>query len=221
MRVLYLRPEGRSVPRLEGIEVLNIDLFSPQCLEYDDSWRVAEGLAFTSVNAVRCFRNFQEVKERKVFAVGPSTAKELQKRGIYASYPEKYTTEALAHLMARSNLHKLASFRSKEASSVMKEILKEFNYIEIYNYKLNLNEKALSEAKSLIEECRVDVVVLTSSSIAKVIANFLKDCHTVITIGPMTSASLNSLRPDIKFIESDQSDLEGTARMILKLRRQN
>ncbi|EHP69317.1 MAG: uroporphyrinogen-III synthase [Metallosphaera yellowstonensis] len=219
MKVLYLRPEGSNVPKLEGVEVINISLFSPRCLQYDDSWRDAEGIAFTSINAVRCFRHFPELRDKKVFAVGPTTARELEKQGIRAIYPKKYTTVNLAYLMAETGLHKLASFRSTEASEKMREILQNFNYIEIYNYTLELNESSLIEARSILKECKVDAVVLTSSSIARAIANFLRDCHTIITIGPMTSASLSSLRPDLEFVESEESDIEGTVKVIVKLRR--
>ncbi|MEM0168652.1 MAG: uroporphyrinogen-III synthase, partial [Metallosphaera sp.] len=87
------------------------------------------------------------------------------------------------------------------------------------NYDLVLNEAKVQDAKKILEECSVQMVVLTSSLIAKTVANFLRDCYKVISIGPMTSATLRSVKPELSFIESDISTIEGTIQEIEKFLR--
>ncbi|QKQ99972.1 uroporphyrinogen-III synthase [Metallosphaera tengchongensis] len=218
MRVLYLRPEGSEEPSLKGIEIINVPLFNVTCIPYDSSLLKGEGIAFTSVNAVRCFKDIGILKFKRIFSIGPSTAKELERIGISSEVPERYTSRDLATLILQSKVRSLTSVRSLRASQEMKHILSSISYTEIYDYDLTENHENMEYAKDLLEDCSVDIVVLTSSLIATTVAKFIKDCHKVITIGPMTSASLKLIRPDLRFIESPVSTIEGTLNLIQELK---
>ncbi|MEL9970232.1 MAG: uroporphyrinogen-III synthase [Metallosphaera sp.] len=218
MRVLYLRPEGSEVPQLDNVDVLNVPLFSPKCIDYSFKSET-EAVGFTSVNSVRCFKDFDKISDLKVFSIGPVTAEELLKHGIRSEYPSKYTSKDLARLVLERRVRHFTSFRSAKASSEMKGILNLISYQEIFNYDLVLNEAKVQDAKKILEECSVQMVVLTSSLIAKTVANFLRDCYKVISIGPMTSATLRSVKPELSFIESDISTIEGTIQEIEKFLR--
>ncbi|WP_290123581.1 uroporphyrinogen-III synthase [Metallosphaera hakonensis] len=151
--------------------------------------------------------------------MGPETAEELVKHGFNPVYPEKHTSRDLALLLLNSGLSSVVAFRSRRASQDMKEILSPLiDYREFYDYDLVLDQSKLSEVKELLQRCEIDVVVLTSSLIAKSVANFIKDCHKVVTIGPMTSTSLRTLRPELKFIESRVSSIKGTIDVLESLR---
>ncbi|BCS92196.1 uroporphyrinogen-III synthase [Metallosphaera javensis (ex Sakai et al. 2022)] len=218
MRVLYLRPEGSSLPEIPGFEVLNVSIFSVKCLEYNDSYLGSEGIAFTSVNAVKCFKDFNRIGNKRIFSIGPGTAEELRKHGFESTYPTRYTSRDLALLILGSGVREVTAFRSLKASDDMGKLLVSISYHEVYNYDLILDNGKLNQVRELLSTCSVDVVVLTSSLIAKSVANFIRDCHRVVTIGPMTSASLKTLRPDLSFIESDESTIEGTVKVMKNLR---
>ncbi|MCH1770977.1 MULTISPECIES: uroporphyrinogen-III synthase [Metallosphaera] len=218
MRVLYLRPEGSSLPELPGFSILNVSIFSVKCLEYDNSYLKSDGVAFTSVNAVRCFKDFDSIRGKSIFSIGPGTAEELRKHGFESTYPERYTSKDLALLILRSGVREVSAFRSLKASDDMRRILVSILYHEVYDYDLILDQEKLNQVKELLTTCSVDVVVLTSSLIAKSVANFIRDCHKVVTIGPMTSTSLKTLRPDLSFTESDESTIDGTVKVLKSLK---
>lgn len=219
MKILFLRPEGTEVPQIPGAEVIHMPIFKPICLDYDsDKIDEYNNLAFTSINAVKCFKDFDKIKNKKVFSIGKATYRALKSKGIESEYPENYDSISLANLILKRNLASLLAIRSKKATDYMRNMLLQHNvkYEEIYDYDLILDENNLKAAIDLLD-CKVDIVVLTSSEIAKAVASHLKDnCYKIITIGPVTTNGLLSLRRDIKFYESKKHDIEGIVELILK-----
>lgn len=215
MRVLFLRPKGSYVPQIEDAEVINIELFEPRCIKYEKpNYAEFDAVIFTSVNSIRCFEDHEEIRDKLIFTVGPSTAKYLSNYSN-VKYPNKYTTMSLAELVLNSGVKSAVAFRSKRANQTMREILKKIKYIEIYNYDLILNYFELEKARNFLQNCKVDIVVLTSSEIAKAVKDFLrKGCYTIISIGPVTSRVLADL--GISFEEAKTHDINGVLEIISK-----
>lgn len=223
MRILFLRPEGSQVPQVPNNEVINIPIFKPQCIKYDskiiDEY---EGIVFTSVNAVKCFKDFDKINDKKIFSIGEVTYKALESIGVKSEFPEEYDSISLANLILKKNLTSVLSIRSKKANKYMKDILTKhkIKYEEIYDYDLILDEQNLRKAIDLLN-CKVDIVVLTSSEIAKSVANYLRDeCYKIVTIGPITTSSLLEIRKGIKFYQSKQHDIRGIVNLILEIARE-
>lgn len=220
MKILFLRPEGSEIPQIANNEIINIPIFKPECIVYDpekiDNY---ESIVFTSVNSVKCFKDFDKIKYKKIFSIGESTYRVLKSKGIYSEFPEEYDSISLANYILKKNISSVLSIRSKKANNYMRNILTKHNvkYDEIYVYDLILDEENLRKAIDLLD-CKVDIVVLTSSEIAKSVAGFLKtECYKVITIGPITTESLLSFRNDIKFYQSKKHDIQGIVDLITEI----
>jgi uroporphyrinogen-III synthase len=213
MRVLFLRPKDAEIPEIKDKEVINISIYKSICLKYNKpDYDNYEGILFTSINAYKCFNEKHEILGKKIFAVGPSTAKYI---GDNVIYPEKFTTEELGKLVLKSGVRNIIGFRSKRANSTLINILKEINYLEIYNYDLILDEKEFLRAKEFLENCKVDYVVLTSSEIARAVLPFLRKCYKIISIGPRTSQVLKQ-RNDLVYVEARTHNIKGVIDIILE-----
>jgi uroporphyrinogen-III synthase len=196
--------------RGHGIEVVHIPLFRVKCLEYRVDLTPFEGVAFTSKNSVECFRDWDKVKNKKIFAIGKSTHELITSKGFFSVYPEKYDSAHLARLILQSGVKSVMAFRSRKATPCMRNILSgSIKYEEIYDYDVEPIEENLRKAERVLRNREVEVVAITSSEIAKMVASFLTNEIKVVSIGPMTSKTLSSLRPDITFIESNEHDFEG------------
>ncbi len=214
MKVLFfspsIDPEKLKKLELREIEIVHIPLFRVRCLEYQEDLERFEGVAFTSKNSVECFKDWEQVKGKKIFAIGKSTHDLIASKGFPSVYPEEYDSVHLAHLILQSKVASVIAFRSKKATPTMSEILSRLiEYREAYNYDVELIEENLRRAEEVIRNREIDVVAITSSEIAKNVASFLTNDIKVVSIGPMTSRTLSSLRPDITFIESHEHDFGG------------
>ena len=212
MKVLFLRPEGGEVESVEGVEVINVSVFRPECLKYELTRREVEAIAFTSTNGVRCLDTLP--KYRKVYAVGPSTAKAVRERlKVDPLVPDEYTVKRLVDLILRDRTKQVTFFRSMLADDSDLDPLPRYADVEVVkNYTLILDNDKLMEAKELIEDCSVDYVAITSPSIARVIVPYLKDCVKVVSIGPSTSRELSKY--NVKFLESKIHTVPGILSMI-------
>ncbi len=215
MKILFLRPEGSKLPKVDFAEIINIPIFTPICVEYP-SLPSSCAYAFTSSNAVNCFHDFDKIKGKKIFSIGKITAQELLKRGIESEYPQNYDSLSLAYFIKNKGVKSLTAIRSKKASEDLRKSLQDIEYHEIYDYDVVLNKENLEKSKDYLENCKIDVVVLTSSEIAKAVINYLKDCYKIISIGPMTTRTISSLRPDLKIFQSKIYDIEGVIDLIRK-----
>ncbi len=216
MKVLFLRPEGSEVESQEGMNVINIHIFKPQCLEYVLPKGEVEAVAFTSVNGVKCAKELPSFKT--VYAVGPLTAKVVkEKLGLEAEVPETYTIAKLVEKILNDGVKEVLFFRSLLAGEDdLKALYESAKVYVLRNYTLVLDEEGLNEARRIINECGVDYVAITSPSIAKAIAPYLKDCVKVISIGPSTSRELSKY--NIKFLEAKTHTVAGILDLIKGMR---
>jgi uroporphyrinogen-III synthase len=209
MKVLFLRPEGSEVPRINGVEVINLPLFKIRCIEYylPESF---DGIGFASVNAVKCFKDFDKIKGKKIYAVGSSTAKLLSDLGFNPIVPEEYTVNNMVDKMIKDGIKNILVVRSKEGISDL------LGVTQIADYELELIKHNLDTVIKILENCEIDYVIVTSSSIGSLIKDHLKPCVKVISIGPITSKGLKGVN---NLYEAKQHDMEGILKLLSSLMR--
>ncbi len=104
---------------------------------------------FTSQNAVKSLSkqidSIQNVKDKKVFAVGVKTAEALLELGIQANIPSLHNSQSLIDLLETHNetsyIHFSGNLRQSNISEFMLE--KELEFEEIECYKTNLTQPDL------------------------------------------------------------------------------
>ncbi|AWR94336.1 uroporphyrinogen-III synthase [Acidianus brierleyi] len=216
MKVLLFSPSLSENIHNKDIEIINIPLFEIKCISYKKDFDDYEAIAFTSKNAVKCFDDWDKVKNKKIFAIGKPTSELIREKGFNSIYPSEYDSIHLSNLILESGIKSLVAFRSSKASADMKSILSnKIAYMEIYDYKTTIIKENVKKAKEELKKCNVNIVALTSSEIARTIASFLNNCYKIISIGPMTTKTISLLRPDLKIIESNEHDFEGIIRKVL------
>lgn len=143
-----------------------------QCMEGLDAYTWA---AFTSANGVRLFldmvmesgKDLRALSKMKVAAVGPGTARELEKRGIRADYvPSEYCTRALAEGLAAilTEKDRLLIPRALRGSAELAHILEQagISYSDVPIYDVCGEELAGEILKERLE--RLDYLVFASAS---------------------------------------------------------
>ncbi|BBD72510.1 hypothetical protein HS1genome_0899 [Sulfodiicoccus acidiphilus] len=217
MKVLWLRPEGREIPSIDGIEAISLPVIELRCLPYSASeLSYFEAVAFTSVNAVRCFRDRSLLQGKRIYAVGPATAKELGMDSVRV--PSEYTTLAMVRTAVSDGVRSLIAFRSSTASdSLVRELAGKVNYVEVKNYTVVVLSEGVEAAKRVLASGEVDAVVLTSSTIASLVADSIPNGTAVISIGPETSKVLTSR--GLTFLEAKEHDVQGLRRVLEEMRK--
>ncbi len=186
MKVLYLGPEKKEgVLWLPILELQPVKGSSLELLR-----KVKEkncSIAFTSPRGVKFLVEdakergvleelLEVLRERQVYAVGPKTARELEKYGIKAKVPKVFTTEELAKEIDGC----VIAVRSEKRSDTMKKILGE-RYDEVIAY--TAKRKNLEKLKEIVNE--VDVILVSSAEIARALLEAVgKIEKEIICIGP-------------------------------------
>ncbi|MGC9104906.1 MAG: uroporphyrinogen-III synthase [Thermoprotei archaeon] len=210
---MFLRPDGSEIPQgVEDFEIINISVHRPICLKYELPKQFYHALAFTSVNGVKCADELPSFE--RVYAVGPRTAEEVRRKlGVSPIVPSDFTVKALVDLLKKEE--SVLMLRSALAGlEDVREILDKVDVVR--NYTLELDERSLETVKGLLENCEVDVVAVTSPSIAKAIGGWMRPCVTVISIGPTTSKALSEL--GVKFVEAEVHTISGILRKVAEVK---
>lgn len=166
----------------EPVEVPTIQIVPPHSWEALD--RAVAGihaydwLIFTSVHGVRAFverwdarqRPYTELRGRKVCAIGPATAKELEVRGIGVDViPHEYRAEAVVESLAAFPMtgRQILIPRAAVARDVLPRALAargaKVDVVEAYRTVLPADGLA-PDLRQLLEQHAIDVVTFTSSS---------------------------------------------------------
>jgi len=206
MRVLFLRPEGSFVPNNPNF--IHIEIVKPVCIPYTIDLTNVDAVGFTSINAVECFKDFNKIRGKKIFSVGIATGEALKKKGFDTiNIPEEYTVSSLVRIIKE---------RSKNPVLIRSLIAIDsyLNIIQVADYKLEVKQDKLDEAKKVIENCEADFIVLTSSFIAGLVKDFIKDCEKVISIGPSTTKALKGKKI---IYEAKEHDMRGILNLLKEL----
>ena len=221
-RVLAVRAPGRDETTVKafGRVGLNADVVHPVRLEpIEDRPEVTESLlrtfdvvAFTGPRTVDMLKP-REVRaiarsDVKVAAVGPTTAKALEKAGVNVDViPERYTTRALAERLRDEG--GVLALRCAARTSDMREVLGD-SLVEIPVYDI-------VEEDVNVDPSVYDVVCFFSSRTAEA---FLKNVDVrdlpepAVSIGPVTTRVLE--RAGLEVLEAPTSDLDGVVEATLR-----
>ena len=206
MKVLFLRPEGSFVPNNPNF--IHIEIVKPVCIPYSIDLSNADAVGFTSINAVECFKDFNKIQGKKIFSVGITTGEALKKKGFDTiNVPEEYTVNSLVRIIKE---------RSKNPVLIRSSIAIDgsLDIIQVADYKLEVKQDKLNEAKRVIEDCEADFIVLTSSFIASLVKDFIKDCEKIISIGPSTTKVLKGKKI---IYEAKEHDMRGILNLLKEL----
>ncbi|WP_062110865.1 uroporphyrinogen-III synthase [Sulfolobus acidocaldarius] len=216
MKILLLRPENSRIPVLNNVEIINIPIFEIRCVKYDNEiLNQIDGIGFTSVNGVMCFKDFDRIRLSKIYAVGRSTAMAIMNKGFPdVKVPTEFTVNSMIQLMLNDGLKNPVVVRSKVGYERDRELIR--NVVFLVDYDLEVIEHNLERAKSLIKECRVDIVVVTSSKIASLIKDSISNCIKIVSIGPITSSASEGVN---NIYEAKQHDINGVLNIISDLLR--
>lgn len=183
-------------------------------------------VVFTSANGVRLFfsvgacydvygYDVDWLKNRRVAAIGPATAKALFDQGVVVdSIPTEFRGEAVAQAIIDQHEGDLAGksimlFRAEGARQVLPEMLRQaggrVDIIEAYRAEPP-SEQDAAHLRSILENGELDVATFTSSSTVKNTIEMLGDGAieslsdlTIASIGPITTdtALKYGLRVDV------------------------
>jgi len=183
-----------------GAHALNGGNISITPLEWDTSMiSKADIIIITSANAVPLITKRVSLPNDKTYvAIGPKTKEELQNAGISASVPDNYTSEGLGEYILNHvpKSSKILSLRSVKATDTLQTMLYDYEYTEISVYDVaypKINERA-------IKDC--DIAFVTSSEMARALEGRLNDNAIIVSIGPQTSTTLESIgiTPDVEAV---------------------
>ncbi len=175
-------------------------------------------IVFTSVNGVNAFfqrlyslnLDTRALNGLKIGAIGPATAKALEKRGIIPDYlPEIYTSQGFIaglkswDISGQRFLLPRADIADKELTEGISQLGAEAHEVAVYRTVPAFD--AISRAKQMLLSGEIDAITFTSSStVSNLVAVFKKEQPTinkakVACIGPKTAdtAANAGLRVDI------------------------
>ena len=224
-KVLTLRPSGP--PDLSPFEVINVPLLELQpsldVKKLKEALREGDVVLFTSVTGVKTVASMapeviNEIARKKVFAIGPKTAKELEKHGIKAAIPKVYTSKGLAEVLRGEG--KVVAIRSDKASRTLKEEMGD-DLVEVVAYRTV--RKVRPEIVNMINE--VDAVVVSSAEIGRALLESLEASGTdpkelfsrtpLVVIGPEAARPLKEA--GVPHYVSEEATFNGVKRKLIEL----
>lgn len=202
-----LKKLGAGVIEFPTIEVVpprhwkELDRAIDQLKSYD--W-----ILFTSANGVNFF--WQRLEERgespllpsslKVCAIGPATADQLKRNGVFVHYvPKEFIAESILEGLKKSRMEgkRVLLARAKKARDILPKGLRklgaEVDVVEVYR---TVRPKGGSKKlRKLLAEGKIDVITFTSSSTVNHFADLLKKEDikkllmgiAIACIGPVTA----------------------------------
>jgi len=189
-------------------------------------------VVFTSANGVEAVferlalagRDARVFGRSKVCAIGPSTADALRKRGIIADWmPQEFLTDAIVAGFRQLDVRgvEVLLARADIAPPALAAGLREQGAVvtEVAAYRTAPAEESRGRLVTLLEQCRIDVVTLTSSSTVRNLIDGLGDRRKLLDgvalacIGPVTAATARELGLGVDLV-ADEHTIDGLARAL-------
>ncbi len=239
-RIIVTRPRRRadrmaSLLRASGAEVLNLPAIETKRRQGEAEkaaltrvlLRLSEfdWLVFTSPSGAAYF--FDGMRERgmdlrllsgrRIAVIGPATAEEFEKRGIFPDYmPLRYYARDLGEGLCRkaSPGSRVLLLRAGEGSEALTEALcaggLAYEDTALYDTRTALQTPLLERASSLLKEGRVDFVTFTSASTVRGFLEMTEGIcrgYTAVCIGEETAraakeAGMETVCSEIPGVES-------------------
>lgn len=181
-------------------------------------------IVFTSSNSVEAFfghlhahqRDARALGTARICAIGPSTASKLQEQGIFADLvPEDFSGEEVASALLKAAGSGIAEAkilipRAETAREVLPERLRTagaaVEILPLYRTEhIAPESQGAAALRDLLRAKEIDVVTLTSSSMAEALHNIVQseagllDSVTIASIGSVTTAAATKLGLHVAF----------------------
>ncbi len=161
----------------------------------------ADLIVITSANTVEVLESQGELMpEKRHIAIGPKSKDALLRRGIMADMPDQYTSEGLgAHICAAyPPTTKILALRSEQATHMLHDLLRAFEYIEMPVYEIaykQVDNGAVTQS---------DIIFFTSTAMVNAIGDIVPPAALRVSIGPVTTQALmqKGIPPHIQSAES-------------------
>ena len=199
MRVLVCRPLAAAKDLADkllskGISVsclptIHINFLKPLvCVDEFTS------VIFTSKYAVEGLFAYNSpglLKNKKIYSVGSSTAKLLEKYGIYSKYPEKYNSEALFDLIQSTNIYdqKFLIVSGQLGNDFLLTNLSQVSSckkLEVYRRSFENENNLVQQYLNFFKHADPDLIVTTSLDVFKALNRVFKKIqlpkHATVTI---------------------------------------
>lgn len=213
-RVLILRPSGQDAALRASLEARGAIVRSVPAVRItpadpapiDDALARADTFdwaVFTSVNGVRAVAARARIGGRppafgRIAAIGPATADALREAGWPVDWmPVAYTTRAIADGLPGSGSAVL--FRADIATPALDDTLRARGFT-VHRVDAYRSQTGDAEAIRAAAADAIDVVVLTSASIARTFGSARVDPPLVCSIGPATTEAARAagVRVDVE-----------------------
>jgi Uroporphyrinogen-III synthase len=153
----------------------------------------------------------EDLKNKKVIAVGPATAKKLLDLGLEVYIPKSYNSKAISQLIREMKVSKAVALRSADAEEEFRE-----NVIEFKVYKAYPIERNIAYSKYIIKKEKINFLFITSSLIGKIFREKIYSerdgNYCIVCIGEMSSKYIRDLNPII----ANESTFDGLIKKSLE-----
>ena len=218
-----LRAAGAQVVTAPAIELIDVDPAPADAAMarlpggYDD-------IVFTSVNGVERFfarleshdLDARALSGARIAAVGPATAAALRRQGVRADLiPPRFTTAALLASLRAEQLEgrRILLARAAQGSRALSDGLRDsgalIDDIPLYDVRTAPSDR---QALERLRRDEIDVVVLTSPSVARGFAEHLRTAGLdspssarVAAIGPVTADAARALGLSVPIVAQDHT----------------
>jgi uroporphyrinogen III methyltransferase/synthase len=197
----------------ECLEVPTIEIVPPEDWttvdKSIDNLDTYDWIVFSSVNGVRFFferlftkgKDIRALRDVKLCAVGPATAKELERLGLRTDMiPESYRAESIIEEFRKKDMtgKKVLLPHPKEARPVIPVELRDMGAIveEVIAYYTRPVCHNFEELKELLQEREVDLVTFTSSSTVKNFKKLFTEEEARALLSDVAFASIGPITAD-------------------------
>ena len=216
--ILLTRPEGPAGPLADGLRALGARVWIVPVIRFAPpaSWarldaalrrmRLYDAAVFASARAVESVLSRAVVlglilsPPRRVFAVGPATARALRRRGWRAAMPGTHRAEDLATITGQVRGKRIFLPRAKEGRDILPRLLRaqEARVDVVTSYRTLADHHGARRLRRIADSGRVHAVAFTSGSTVDCLLEQLPAAYrrrlfnkaVAASIGPATSAAL-------------------------------
>ncbi|MFO8009647.1 MAG: uroporphyrinogen-III C-methyltransferase [Dehalococcoidia bacterium] len=179
---------------------------------------------FTSANGVEAVwdrlaalnRDSRQFGSVKVAAIGPATARELERHGIYPDFiPVEYTSEAILSGLSEREIRgsRILLPRADIAPEDLVNGLADLGAIpvEVTAYQTRVATDAAERAGRMLRDRQIDIVTFTSSSTVTGLVEMLGENRWLLrqvkiaSIGPVTSATIEKSGLNVDIMAREQT----------------
>jgi uroporphyrinogen III methyltransferase/synthase len=245
-RILVTRPRAQAADLCEKLAALGaipIQFPTIEIAPMDDHTALDQAMArladyqwviFTSVNGVSAFWQRLEVAQKdstaldgiRVAAIGPATARSLEKRGIAAQFiPSEYVAEAIIAGIGDVRGQRILLPRADIAREALADGLRQMGATvdEIAAYHTLIagaQDPATRDIRAMLERGQIDAITFTSASavrgfVQSLISNLQYSIPAVACIGPITAQTVRELGLTVN-VTATEYTMDGLAAALVK-----